>query len=403
MKHIKYFEEKALYDNYISNEPILPNVSYTQDTNQVFYNPLISNNNDYSDWVHLTYRVNDPTQPVDIFCSRDFGMGEDFTFNITKVTDMMVVEADEPIAVTPTYQYTFSSIGDHTVYVKFEDMTNIPMLSFTICTSLVDLQLPLSIKSIGFGAFQGCTGLTELKLNKGFEVLGAFSFFGCTNLQKVFIPKTLNNCELADAGPFGDTIISDIVFEEGILSIPQILFKMCKELKHIDIPSSVINIEFNAFSYSGLTEITIPDSVTKIGQGAFLNCEDLVKIVVPNSINEIGTGAFSGCLKLTEINIPEQITSIPDRMLLGSGIEEIIIPEQIINIGEDVFKNCTKLEKITSLATTAPTIMDDTFPGIKSNGTLIVPEGCTNAYSSWMNTSSHYLGYYKWTIQELAE
>jgi hypothetical protein len=102
-------------------------------------------------------------------------------------------------------------------------------------------------------------------------------------------------------------------------------------------------------NYSGLTEITIPASVTynnttytvtSIGENAFENCSNLTSITIPNSVTNIGYCAFYGCSSLTSITIPNSVTSIGWSALYGcSSITSITIPESVTGIGNDAFKN----------------------------------------------------------------
>ena len=63
---------------------------------------------------------------------------------------------------------------------------------------------------------------------------------------------------------------------------------------------------------SGLTSVTIPNSVTSIDGYAFKNCSGLTSITIPNSVTVIDNDAFSGCISLTSITIPNSVTSIDD-------------------------------------------------------------------------------------------
>ena len=211
--------------------------------------PEGGNSVDYSDWVKLTYNVTSATQPVNIFYTQENGGVK--IFDIANVTDMAVAEGGsratgEPQAVTPVYKYTFPSVGEHTVYVKFADMTRIPEFSFTECTALVDLKLPGSIKEIGAAAF-GKTNLTEVELNKGLEILNQLSFALCPNLTKIYIPASVHIVNVSYGDVFQESPLSNVILEEGLQSIPAKLFSNCIHLKEINLPNSLKVIGTSAF------------------------------------------------------------------------------------------------------------------------------------------------------------
>lgn len=69
-------------------------------------------------------------------------------------------------------------------------------------------------------------------------------------------------------------------------------FYGCSNLKSVDLPNSVTTIGRYAFSRSGLTNLTIPNSVTKIEDFAFYDCWSLKSVIVPKSVTTIGNNAF---------------------------------------------------------------------------------------------------------------
>ena len=110
---------------------------------------------------------------------------------------------------------------------------------------------------------------------------------------------------------------------------------------------------------SGLTELTLPNSVKSIGDGAFAYCSGLTELTLPNSVTSIGNCAFGGCSGLTELTLPNSITSI----------------------GDYAFAYCSDLSKITSLAEIPPVCGSGVFDRVnKTNCELIVPVISVTAY-----------------------
>ena len=101
------------------------------------------------------------------------------------------------------------------------------------------------------------------------------------------------------------------------------------------------NNELPSFVFSGcsgLTSITIPNSVTSIGDLAFCDCSSLTSITIPNSVTIIGGSAFYGCSGLTSINIPNSVTYIGGEAFAGCGnLSTIYFGDNTISIGWGAF------------------------------------------------------------------
>jgi hypothetical protein len=96
-----------------------------------------------------------------------------------------------------------------------------------------------------------------------------------------------------------------------VIFIGEYAFSDCSGLTFVTIPNSVTSIGEYAFSdCSGLTFVTIPNSVTSIGEYAFKNCSGLTFVTIPNSVTSIRKGTFEGCRGLTSVTIPNSVTSI---------------------------------------------------------------------------------------------
>ena len=111
---------------------------------------------------------------------------------------------------------------------------------------------------------------------------------------------------------------------------------------------NVIRIHAWAFSdCSSLTSITIPNSVTSIGDHAFDGCSSLTSVTIPNSVTSIANRCFQDCSSLTSITIPNSVTSIEDRAFYRcSSLTSITIPNSVTSIGGGAFKSCSSLTSI---------------------------------------------------------
>ena len=102
--------------------------------------------------------------------------------------------------------------------------------------------------------------------------------------------------------------------------------------------------------------------VTAIGKEAFALCSGLTSVTIPESVTFIGSFAFYGCTGLTSVTIPESVTKIDGAAFYGcTGLTSVTIPESVTELGNSVFTNCTGLTSITSMSEIPPLCADNAF------------------------------------------
>ncbi len=109
-----------------------------------------------------------------------------------------------------------------------------------------------------------------------------------------------------------------------------------------------------AFHESLITSVSLPDSVTKIGQGAFAQCKSLSSVSLGNGVVEIGMMAFMGCESLENITLPATLTTIGNLAFSSCGLSSITIPKNIVKVGSNAFSFCESLESIYCGANSKP-------------------------------------------------
>ncbi|MBQ2032784.1 MAG: leucine-rich repeat domain-containing protein, partial [Alistipes sp.] len=135
------------------------------------------------------------------------------------------------------------------------------------------------------------------------------------------------------------------------------------------------------FNCSNLSEVTIPDGVTSIGEWAFVNCSGLTSITIPDAVTSIGNCAFSSCSGLTAINIPYAVTLIDNQ----------------------AFAYCRNLTRVDCYPQTPPTMILNEissqyrqFEDVSADCKIYVPTASVDAYKAaegWSSYADKIVGY----------
>ena len=221
---------------------------------------------------------------------------------------------------------------------------------------------------------------------------------------------TITDCYVS---AFGELVIPATIDGKPVTSIGGDAF-VDSRLTSITVPNSVTSIgDFAFYDCASLTSITIPNSVTSIGVGALESCTSLTTIkvgaenvnytdvngvlfnkektdllnypagkggnyAIPDSVTSIEEGAFGGCTSLTSITIPDGVTSIGGAAFYEcTSLTSITIPDGVTSIGNDTFWSCTSLTSIT-IPDGVTSIGGNAFHGCTSLTNITIPESVTS-------------------------
>lgn len=298
-------------------------------------------------------------------------------------------------------KFTYLNITD-------EDITEIPDYAFYKCKSLEQFFIRTDkLETIGNYAFYGCTELYNGGLVEGIKTIGDYAFSGCTNYNKnsrMNIPSTvvnfgkhvfdgcinLNNitvkCKLPEAtnkndSAFYGAVLTQIAFEydipayalydqnsleyvsmtSNVTKIGDYAFYNCQNLKLLKpdpeffLPIGLENIGDYAFKQCyALTAITLPRTITSIGKCAFESCTNLVTVNLKCDMPSFAKNTeapFTGCTKFEILNIINKddfkVKSIGNYAFYKSNIKEINFPSSVKKFGVSSFALCEYLKTIT--------------------------------------------------------
>ncbi len=242
-------------------------------------------------------------------------------------------------------QYVPKSNGETATTIELQnDVKVIAKHAFLNCSGLTSITIPNSVKGIGFGAFDYCSGLKNVYITD-IAKWCAISFENeCSNPLNLGANLYLNGA-----------LVTDLMIPDGVTRIGRFAFSGYDSLVSVTIPDGVMSIcNFAFYSCDSLASVAIHDSVTSIGDAAFYRCKSLTSVTIGNGVTSIGLGAFCDCTDLTSITIPDSVTSIGESAFNHcSGLTSVTIGNGVTSIDNYAFSQCSSLTRIDFTDTVA--------------------------------------------------
>ena len=234
--------------------------------------------------------------------------------------------------------------------------------AFALCSSLKKIILPEELQTIIGGAFNGCSSLTSVICNSYYMVTEnmlltsdgtkVISCWGKNRHQT--IP---NGVQYIDDYAFvGCSSLINLIFPDSLQLIVNGAFEYCNSLTSLTLPSSLQSIGKSAFrGCKSLSSLTLPSSLQSIGSGAFRGCTSLrsvignqfYKVIDQMLLSADGTQVIAYWGENSEVTIPEGVQSIGDGAFWGcSSLTSLTLPSSLQSIGEEAFDYCKSLSTL---------------------------------------------------------
>ncbi len=234
-----------------------------------------------------------------------------------------------------------------------EGITEIADDCFYNCDGIIDITLPNSLEKIGKRAFKNCDSLTSITIPNKVKTIQEEAFASCTSLENVTLPNALESI-----GTKAFTNSSKLQLKEfpsTLKSIGSEAFSGCYFLtdttldNELVLPEGLDSLGEKAFMDTGLTKITISNSITSIGKGCFRDSQYLKEVVLGEKIESLSEEMFRNCQSLISVNVLKctNLTSIESSALFDcKSLKHFAVPNSVTSIGEGAFSGCSSLEGI---------------------------------------------------------
>lgn len=248
-------------------------------------------------------------------------------------------------------------------------VTAISSSAFTTAINITHITIPDSVIELEQNPFHSCTSLEQISVSPDHPTLAVIDgvLFEKTEKRLVTYPCTSSETEyvipqgiraIDDAAFYDSKSLTSITIPDSVTTIGENPFQLCNSLKQISVSPNnstfaVIDgvlfdeAEKRLITYPcafTATKYTIPQGTRMIGDSAFACVDSLTSVMIPDSVTTLGNCAFSLCHHLTNITIPDSVTAIGEMAFwVCRSLKTIAIPGSVTSIGDSAFNMCFNL------------------------------------------------------------
>ncbi|MBQ9716001.1 MAG: leucine-rich repeat protein [Clostridia bacterium] len=318
-----------------------------------------------------------------------------------------------PSTLTSIGQYAFWNCPNLTQinFAANNNLKTLPLGIFSSCNALTKVDMHDSVEEISEYAFSNCQELKGVTFgaNSQLKVIGNRAFIGCKKLESVYIPSKVQ--QIGEYAFYYDEALKEVIFDANSQCqvVKKYAFSYTTNLKKVSLPDSIVTLEWNAFAYSGVEEVSFGQNskLKSIYSGCFDYCQSLTSIKFPPNVENIGT--YRECISLKTFCIPAKVQVIGDMYYnmfyrctslktvtaeqgsqvykIGDfafnscfALESVEFPDSLTEIGQDAFFNCTSLKNVT-LPQGVQTLGDNVFQDCVNLERVVIPQSVT--YVGW--------------------
>lgn len=301
------------------------------------------------------------------------------------------VEASAPFASYATAIQNLPSGGSGNPLLTSIDVSDFSGTTFNRATSYItDVTIPSGVTTIGQYAFQSCTGLTSINIPNSVTTIQANAFYECSGLTGNLDIKW----NAGDRAFYNCTGLTSLTFPYGSVSLDYAVFDGCTSVTSVNVDNletwldltftNVQNFPYGnpislpqkpALNVNGTVlsgELSIPNTVTSIKNGAFVGYDRITSLVMPNTVTSIGNYAFNECTGLTSVTVGSGVTTIGKYAFQScTSLTSVDIPDSVATIGEYAFSQIKSPVKVT-IGSGITRIETGAFQNVGANGSVTI-------------------------------